>query len=78
MKRENKLCIIIGCLLEKLGMNEIKITDDEFKSVKDNKKYIGVSVEHNDNYYHVKRTQKEDYTAEDIIEFVSRLLKEYK
>ena len=78
MKKENMLCIIVGCLLEKLGETELIIKDEEFKKVQNNKKYIGLSVERNteDKSLLIKRTQKEDYTQEDLIDMMSKLIKE--
>ena len=67
---KNKLCVIIACMMEKLGVDEYKLSNKDFKRIKtDTKKYCGLSI-YNDNHNNIiiKRIKTKDLTLADLIE----------
>lgn len=74
MDKETELSVIIVSLMNELGISEYKITQETINKLKSDKKYIGIKAYKENGSVIVKRTTKEDYKLEDLLEdFVSKL-----
>lgn len=74
MNKETELAIIIASLMNELGISEYKMTQETISKLKSDKKYIGINAYKENGSVIVKRTTKEDYTLEDLLDdFVSKL-----
>lgn len=74
MDKETELSVIIASLMNELGVSEYKITQETIDELKNDKKYIGINAYKENDSIIVKRTTKEDYKLEDLLEdFVSKL-----
>ena len=78
MSKETELSVIIVLLMKKLGLTEYTITAEMIDELKNDKKYIGLQAYKQNNSIVVKRTTREDYKLEDLLDIFMKALKNDK
>lgn len=78
MSKETELSVIIVLLMKKLGLTEYTITAEMIDELKNDKKYIGLQAYKQNNSIVVKRTTREDYKLEDLLDIFIKALKNDK
>ena len=78
MNKETELCVIIALLMKKLELTEYTITGEMIDELKNDKKYIGLQAYKQNNSIIVKRTTREDYKLEDLLDIFIKALKNDK
>lgn len=78
MSKETELSVIIALLMKKLGLTEYTITAEMIDELKNDKKYIGLQAYKQNNSIVVKRTTREDYKLEDLLDIFMKALKNDK
>ena len=78
MSKETELSVIIALLMKKLELTEYTITGEMIDELKNDKKYIGLQAYKQNNSIVVKRTTREDYKLEDLLDIFMKALKNDK
>lgn len=78
MSKETELSVIIALLMKKLGLTEYTITAEMIDELKSDKKYVGFKAYKQNNSIVVKRTTREDYKLEDLLDIFMKALKNDK